>query len=72
MLAPNEVNLAPLSISVWGKCTARLHQETHNVSTNEYFGEPSLLDDGVVFSVNQDDDSAEFHVNCGREESRCD
>ena len=71
MLAPSEVHSVPASIPVYGKRTTRLHQKTQNVSTNERFGEPSLLDDGVVFSVNQYDDSAKFHVNCGREEGRC-
>ena len=72
MPAPDEVNPAPLLIAVCGKRTTGLHQETHNVSTDECFGEPFLLDDGVVFSVNENDVPAEFHVNCGREESRCD
>ena len=55
-----------------GALTRRLHQKTQYIPNDERFRGPLLSDDQLMFSIDEQNDTAQLHVYCCGEQSRCD
>lgn len=60
------------SRSSWGDHTGSLEYQRKDIASHKDFGEPSALDDGMRFTLRQQDDSAQDHVDGCCHQGGCD
>lgn len=52
--------------------TRALHEKRYHVANDEDLCQPPSSDDGMLFTIRDQDDPSEAHVDTSREDRRCD